>query len=482
MNTFTRKTLYAAITGAAAIGVASTALAVNLSADGLGQVLIYPYYTVNKDVNGNAFNTLLSVVNTSGSTKAVKVRFREGRESVEVLDFNVFLSPFDVWTAAVTPTSAGGARIATSDTTCTIPTVGSAGADFRNTVYSAEKDNSITRTAEGYFEVFEMVTYTDAGVIGTNAKHSNGVPKDCSKVTDAAAAVAGEQGAPSGGLFGNVIILNPYGGGAFSAAATALDNFYTAPAAFTYFPTTSASPTYSNVSVPVSSVIFGGALYRSTWAASVDAVTATLLANAVTNEYVLDPGSKSTTSWVVTMPTKFQYVTAAAFAAPFTAKYVDGTGGCEQTFAVLFNREEGSPQIVTNSDFSPAGTTPTPTICWEASVLNFAATGTTAAAANTFGSNNAYTIDTKTFTSGWSVFAFNDPLAAPVHAMVAPAATSRINLADGVVTAPAVTYAGLPAIGFAAETFNNLALTISGKTYLSQFGATLPHHKTMRIF
>jgi hypothetical protein len=55
---------------------------------------------VNKDVNGNSFNTLMSVVNTTASTKAIKVRFREGRNSLEVLDFNVFLSPFDVWTAA----------------------------------------------------------------------------------------------------------------------------------------------------------------------------------------------------------------------------------------------------------------------------------------------------------------------------------------------------------------------------------------------
>ncbi len=101
MNTFTRKALYAAIAGVAAIGVASTAKAVNISADGLGQVLIYPYYTVRNNASGLPYNTLLSVVNTTASVKAVKVRFREGRNSVEVLDFNVFLSPFDVWTATV---------------------------------------------------------------------------------------------------------------------------------------------------------------------------------------------------------------------------------------------------------------------------------------------------------------------------------------------------------------------------------------------
>ena len=103
MDTFNKKSLCVALAATGVLGAAGVAQAVNVSADGLGNVLIYPYYTVNKDVNGNSFNTLMSVVNTTASTKAVKVRFREGRNSVEVLDFNVFLSPFDVWTAAITP-------------------------------------------------------------------------------------------------------------------------------------------------------------------------------------------------------------------------------------------------------------------------------------------------------------------------------------------------------------------------------------------
>ncbi len=46
MNTFNRKSLYAALAGLGALGAMGAAEAVNLSADGLGQVLIYPYYTV----------------------------------------------------------------------------------------------------------------------------------------------------------------------------------------------------------------------------------------------------------------------------------------------------------------------------------------------------------------------------------------------------------------------------------------------------
>ena len=45
MNTFNKKSLYAAIAGVSALGMAGTADAVHVNPDGLGQVLIYPYYT-----------------------------------------------------------------------------------------------------------------------------------------------------------------------------------------------------------------------------------------------------------------------------------------------------------------------------------------------------------------------------------------------------------------------------------------------------
>jgi hypothetical protein len=54
-------------------------------------VLIYPYYTV-QSAGGNLYNTYVSITNTTSRAKVVKVRFREGKTSAEVLDFNVYLS------------------------------------------------------------------------------------------------------------------------------------------------------------------------------------------------------------------------------------------------------------------------------------------------------------------------------------------------------------------------------------------------------
>ncbi len=128
MNTFNKKSLYAAIAGVSALGVAGTAEAVHVNPDGLGQVLIYPYYTVRtRDATvftNPQYNSLLSVVNSTASAKAVKVRFLEGKASKEVLDFNLYLSAHDVWTAGVIPT-ADGAGIVTFDKSCTVPTVSS---------------------------------------------------------------------------------------------------------------------------------------------------------------------------------------------------------------------------------------------------------------------------------------------------------------------------------------------------------------------
>ena len=159
MNTFNKKSLYAAIAGASALGMAGTADAVHVNPDGLGQVLIYPYYTVRTRVSTQfsnpQYNSLLSVVNSTASAKAVKVRFLEGKASKEVLDFNLYLSAHDVWTAGIIPTT-DGAGIVTYDKSCTTPVVSNNVASptpFVNFVYASTDpdtaDSSLDRTREG---------------------------------------------------------------------------------------------------------------------------------------------------------------------------------------------------------------------------------------------------------------------------------------------------------------------------------------------
>ena len=171
MNTFKKKSLYAALAGVSALGVTGAAQAVNVNPDGLGQVLIYPYYTTHATGSGQSppTRTLLSVVNSTASAKAVKVRFLEGKNSREVLDFNLFLSPLTSGRPRCSRcrmpqvTRTYGAGVATFDKSCTVPVVSnnaSAPTGFVNYLFAGVNDDlagdGLDRTREGYVEIIEM--------------------------------------------------------------------------------------------------------------------------------------------------------------------------------------------------------------------------------------------------------------------------------------------------------------------------------------
>ena len=198
---------------AAALATAS-AEAVTINHEGLGQALIFPYYTVRSAEGGNAFNTYISVVNHSPdprapAPKAVRVRVREGRAAKAVLDFNLYLSPNDVWTAAIVPTSAGAA-IVTADNSCTSPlfTAGSAfsSLEFSNNLYTGSLNDgfgdTLDRTREGYVEMIEMATLTGPSAVAITHR-ATGVPPDCAAIRIGTPLVA----APTGGLSGTLTLI-----------------------------------------------------------------------------------------------------------------------------------------------------------------------------------------------------------------------------------------------------------------------------------
>src|SRR5665811_726275 len=86
-------------------------------------------------------------------------------------------------------------------------------------------------------------------------------------------------------------------------------------------------------------------------------------------------------------------------------------GACEGFTAVIFNREEGTPQVVNPGDFSPqpgpaAGTV----MCWESNLIAFATTPATPV--NLYGSSNRYVLSTP-YTNGWAVISYNDAVSVP---------------------------------------------------------------------
>jgi len=340
MNTFNKKSLYVAMAGLSALGVTGAAQAVSLNADGLGQALIYPYYTVREQITGAPFNSLLSVVNSTASAKAVKVRFLEGKNSREVLDFNLYLSPKDVWTAAIIPT-AGGAGVFTADKSCTTPTVSSsasAPSEFVNYGYTGSSadgaDTSLDRTREGYVEIIEMGDVS--GATAAAVTHSNGVPTCGTLPTASSDTVPGR-----GGLFGGITLVNVLQGEDVTADAVALDSFYTLSSPSLWFPPGSIFPNLQNVAPKTSVVTSGSTTYVTDWSLSgftADPVSAVLMHNNIYNEFVLDAATKSGTDWVITMPTKSFYYSGTAVQKLFQRNFTS-TGACDDVTITQFDRE-----------------------------------------------------------------------------------------------------------------------------------------------
>lgn len=351
----------AVVAGIAGVaGLASVSNAVNLNPDGLGQVLIYPYYTVNA---GNT--TLLSVVNTTDEVKAVKVRFLEALNSREVLDFNLYLSPFDVWTGAVVPDSQtdtnSAARLITNDNSCTVPIITATNARFRNDFYIGSRDddgpNDLARTREGHVEIIEMGVVVDdedftgtdfplpldpaneTGVdedgatngdtFATDATHVDGEPDDCQSLVDSWANGTWSDDAfadidePTGGLFGAGSIVDVANGTNLSYNADAIDGFYTLPAS-TFDPVLHTSPGSILPSLSqaqtapgeADSIIFNnGALITLDFVnGRPDAVSSVYMHDQIFNEYNTSETTLAASEWVVTFPTKRLHLESGSIA------------------------------------------------------------------------------------------------------------------------------------------------------------------------
>lgn len=527
-NTLTTAVV-AGLTGMA--GMVSVSNAVNVNPDGMGQVLLYPYYSAR---GGN--DTLISIVNTTERGKAVKIRFIEALNSREVLDFNIYMSPYDVWTAVVTAEGEGG-KIVTADTTCTVPyfydaTAGVGEQEFLAFAYAetATVDGGptgIERTASGYIEVIEMGTLLatpskapaakDANYVPWAVKHnSTGKPNDCAALVDAwtvnaastsklpgtwlTAPLAGfddDRGA-SGGLYGAASIINVSDGTMFSYNATAIDGFWTQGKESHTNPG-SLAPSLASGDATTSNVFFGSTVLTQTWEETYEAVNAVITHNKIMNEYVTDASIGARTEWVVTMPTKRLHTDGKAVPlAPFTRGwYKTGSGAtlkwnfaCEDLSFDYYDREEAPYPTTTPAPGAkppivspPPPVPPTPTVdpdlfqlCREANVIRFASDETLPAASEILkepvrtGTVFGYVNFELPFTEGWvSMDLANVDDESPLFAT-----TPVRQNAD----TQNVFLNGLPVIGFAVTTYTNGAL---GDGVLANYGGTFAHRATRAI-
>jgi hypothetical protein len=497
MNTFKRKALTCAVL--AGLGAAGSAEAVYRNPDQVGEVLIFPYYTVNS-VRGNAYNTYLSITNTTSRAKVLKVRFREGRASAEVLDFNLYLSPNDVWVAAVAPPVNADGTFNTSgdapatiyrsnDLSCTHPTIPTAGEPFKNFDYLVGTGRNLPgtgldRTREGYIEVFEMATLT--GVAAANVTHTalDTPPPNCAAMQVSLNTVpAFSLEAPTGGLYGQGTLINVANGGNLTYKADALAAY--ANGAPYYADIGSANPLLGGpqVSTPPggtgvvsnSLVMANNAAYYDTFAAlsgvtqGARAVAATFMHSAVLNDYVLDTAVQGNTDWVLTFPGKNEFVTTASAGTPYTA-VLTTAGACEPAAFTFFNRDEQS-FIPGPGGFSPQGGgvagAGTGNLCWESTVVSvrngqsYQSAGdvsTSDQRSGVLGSRNVTTITVlPSFQNGWMSLTFSGVNATTTG--LSSTSGTTLSGANGVAAASVHTFIGLPVTGFMVRNLANNAVT-----------------------
>jgi hypothetical protein len=523
----------AGLTGAA--GMISVANAVNVNPDGLGQVLLYPYYTAR---GGN--DTLISVVNTTSAGKAVKIRFIEALNSREVLDFNIYLSAFDVWTGSVTDLEedglGDGPGIVTNDTTCTAPyifgdqggvqefldfqynspevdTDGDGDIDFPGTIDGGPQ--GIERAASGYIEIIEMGTIEIDSSIEEDLTHVDGVPPDCDNLVDLWRTPApgttpseGDLGwwnvgdptfgfdteaGATGGIFGAASIINVAEGTLFAYNATAVDAFWT-PGQTNHTNPGDLLPSLISGDNNTSNVFVNGEVETINWLPGTPlALNATLTLAELMNEYTINPDLGGRTEWVLTFPTKRFHVDTAPGGSPLLSEGDDAIppfstpwtvskpSSCDEQTFIFWDREEGVPEIdpgdpgdvIVSPPPPPTPGQPDPgfQLCREANVIRFANDGTLPAETEIL--KEPLRVDDAGEVDVLSYTNLNLP----------PEWISgwvRFNFtgyesAPGDSAGPNNTVIGLPVVGFSANTFTNG--TLEGGV-LSNYGGSFKHRGT----
>ncbi len=461
-------------------GLASVANAVHINPEGTGQVLIYPYYSVH-----NTLQTTYSIVNTTADSKAVKIRFLEGENSLEVLDFNIYMSAYDVWAGVLGNTDTGPAH-GRSDTTCApfIDAVTPLRPFLIEQLDGVAREVALERALDGHFEVLEMGTLNpaDAALVDHG---TNGVPADCQTIADrwtssgawTTGSIDPQLDAPTGGLFGGATILEPSQGAAMSYNAVALDDFWGPSLLAIHTDPGSLSP--SLVDADATSNRFQGAAYdasgvyvgggntlTSTWLRGIDAVSALFMSDRVMNEYVYDEGRNAKTEWVVTFPTKNFYVNGGV-TAPFSTQWSPATKACEGYNMTVWDREELPGSDESCYDISPQDPNApgcAPVICYEANVVEFLRPGVSSTGSSALlGSQNLVSVSgpsTAATPSGWARMGFNG-----------------INMQ--LVSDTGASYRGLPVTGFMVQRYSNAA---AAEGLLASYAATFTHNTRINSF
>ncbi|MEB8430928.1 hypothetical protein OO007_01730 [Cocleimonas sp. KMM 6892] len=179
MKQFLKKPLGLAVAATMAIGGMSayTNATAAVDANALGDLALVPYYTVRDN-----FVTGVHIINTSDQTQVVKMRLRRGSDSADALDFNIIMSPYDVWVGTINDDD-DALGITSTDNTCTAPVANGTDSLGRPKFVAPAIFAANNAADEGYLEVIGMAQADETQPISVGALHgANGMPADCDAV------------------------------------------------------------------------------------------------------------------------------------------------------------------------------------------------------------------------------------------------------------------------------------------------------------
>ena len=338
--------------------------ALRISDTGQGEVLIFPYYSAY-----NLERTEITVTNSSSYVKAAHVVVREGLRGENVLNWIVYLAPFDQFTFDITPSSSGGGQASTSDNTCTVPQFGSNKVDLVNYLYEGDSFNTKERTVNGFVEVFEVGQWDPTSEKGSAAvRGAAGDSNACSILLAAWSIASDGEGAwvsnradealswRGGQLSGRATVYkspepNPVDP-IFSPTPTptptpilevlaqfdaiAIEDFarYQLPAEYHSIPSRELTdwpdPALASGSQVFTSIVQGNAIIQFA-PTPIAAVSALLM---TTNQQLAANASGKGVSWIVSLPTKYHHTGTNDPLPPFTTSWNPQTSSaCERIHA-----------------------------------------------------------------------------------------------------------------------------------------------------
>ena len=306
-----------------------------IQANGLGDAIYVPYYTVE-----DGRDSLLTISNSASVPTAARVLVSEAQNGQAVLVFNLYLPAYSTWSGALSA-QAQGAHLTSASSVCTVPNLGPNGFDLVHFDYSENFPDGgpadFARTRIGAIEVIELGQLSGTLGQATSQHRCADVERSYIIIDGQPPNREGQFGAPTSRLSAQVQVVTVADGVNFPVPGVAISGFSTTaqdvepgdvlPRIST--PTLAAGQTQFEAETAFGLLRFAGDR-------GPDAISSLFMQGELLGEFYDAPGLGASTRWVVSFPTKHAYVSAlpgslaaSGVAAPPFSDYFDATGACE---------------------------------------------------------------------------------------------------------------------------------------------------------